>query len=289
MTITQSEIHIPLPEDLYITQPFVFLLYWCIGIFLVSLILKLLNKGPHLRAGIISALSILIMYVVCLLIYIHKPLGLENYIAPLPFIKLDGDSLTLGIYQMTEGGNLDILGFCNQIASMLLLAFLVNQIYAFKPGNLKSPGWLVFRLFSTMFCIGFHYAAYRILQKILSMVPEEGLMRSLLPYTPIALMGFLLIAFFIGWLKNVMKHFFKVVNPTYEGLSGFFYVNKFGVIVTRAMYSTLLLTVFAYGLQGELEKAYQIPALTISTLVGIPGIAKLIPLFLLWLICGFML
>lgn len=289
MTITANEIHISLPEGLVITQPFVFLLYWCLGIFLVSVILKLANKAPHLRAGIVAALSILIMYVVCLLIYIHKPLGLQNYIAPLPFIRLEGESLTLGVYEIAEGGFVDIPRFCSQILSMFLLAFLVSQIYAYRPGNLKSPGWLVFRLFSTLFCIVIHYALCKVIQKILDKVPADGFLESALPYIPIGFIGFLLLAFTFGWAKIILKHFFKVVNPTYEGLSGFFFKNEFGKIVTRAMYSTLLLTLFAYGLQGEWEKAYQVPTIPINSLIGFPEIVKLIPLFLLWLIVGFLL
>lgn len=289
MTISEDLVHIPLPDAIHLTQPFVFLLSWVAGIFLLALVLKLANKGPHLRGGIVAGLSILVMYVACLLILKHEPLGLQNYIAPLPFISVEEGQLSLVLYELGQDGHVDFLNFTNQIACMFLLAFIVNQIYFYKPGNLKSPGWLVLRFFSTFFCIGVHYALTRVMGKIVGHIPVDSLLEAALPYLLIAALGAILCTFIIGLLKFSMKYFFKLVNPTFEGLCGFYYTNKFGVVVTRAIYTTLLLTIFAYRLQELWEDVHEVASVPVELLIGEEGLWGLVTLFLLWLVVGFML
>lgn len=291
MKFMPDEIIIELPQSITIPQPYVYMLIWWLGILILTLLLKYIFKGPHLKEGIIAALSILIMYVACALIYKYKPFGLENYIpprVPLPFLDFREDTLWLEVYKYNENGKLCIPELCSQIASMLLLAFLVNQIYAFKPGNLKTPGWLVFRFFSTLIAIGVHYAAYRVLRKFIGMVPAGSNWEIALRFLPIGLLCVVLFLYILGLLKKWMTHFFKVVNPTFEGLAGFFFVNKFGVILTRAIYTTAILTLFAYTLQKTCA-AYQLPASVALISLSPWAIAALIALFVLWILVGFML
>jgi hypothetical protein len=283
-----DEIVIKLPQILTIPQPYVFMLFWWIGIFLLTLFFKFTGKGPQLKEGIIAALSILIMYVGCVLIYKYKPIGLDDYLTPLPFLEFREDSLWLVVYEFNEKGKLCFPKLCSEIASLFLLAFLVNQIYFFKPGNLKTPGWLVFRFISTLFCIGVHYAVYKVLQKGIRMIPAGSVLETARPYFPIALLSVVLFLFALGLAKRMLQHFFKVVNPTFEGLAGFFFVNKFGVIVTRAIYSTAILSLFAYGLQNTCAK-YSLPACVTLSALSSWGIGTLAALFVLWIMVGFLL
>lgn len=284
-----DEIIIEFPKVLTIVQPYTYFLFWWLLILFISMGLKMFNKGPNLKNGIIAALSILIMYLAYALIYRFKPLGLESYLVlPLPFLEFREDSLWLIVYEYNEKGWLRIPELCSQITSMLLLAFLVNQIYAFKPGNLKTPGWLIFRFFSTLFAIGVYYGVHKVLEKCLSFVPKDTIWEVLVSYAPIAVLGALLVTFALGVARNLMRSFFKVVNPTFEGLNGFYYTNKFGVQLTRAIWSTLALTLFAWGLQKtciENQIDVTVPLLTISPLT----ILSIVALFLLWIIVGFML
>lgn len=289
MIISKDYVHIPLPVAIDLTQPLVFLLSWCFGIFALALALKLLKIGPQLRCAIVSALSILIMYAACLMILHYKPLGLQNYIAPLPFISVEEGNLSLVLYKLGADGHIDFLNFTNQIGCMFLLAFLVNQIYDYKPGNLRSPGWLVMRFISTFFCIGIHYALCRVMNKLMGYIPVDSLLEEGLPYLLIAALGGVVCTFILGLLKFSMKYFFKVVNPTFEGLCGFYYKNKFGTVMTRAIYSTLLLTVFAYRLQALWEKTYESATIPVVDLIGTGGLPGLVTLFLLWLVVGFFL
>ena len=284
-----DEIIIEFPKVLTIVQPYTYFLFWWLLILFISMVLKMFNKGPNLKNGIIAALSILIMYLAYAVIYRFKPLGLESYLVlPLPFLEFYEDKLFIIVYEFNENGRLCFRELCSQITSMLLLAFLVNQIYAFKPGNLKTPGWLVFRFFSTLIAIGVYYGVHKVLEKCLSFVPKNTNWEILVSFAPIAVLGALLVTFALGSARNSMRNFFKTVNPTFEGLNGFFNTNKFGVQVTRAIWSTVTLTTFAIFLQKTCVEN-SIP-LTISLTAASPlTLLSIAALFLLWIIVGFML
>ena len=283
---TRDGINIPLPDMIQIPQPYAFLIYWLLFLNLLSFLLKKAKKAPNMKLAFNAALSIAIMYLACLLIYTFEPAGLQHYLAPLPFLELKEKTISLVIYSFTESGKFDFPALCSQILSMLVLAFLVNQIYQFKPGNLKVPGWIVFRFFSTVFCIGVHFALYKVLQKILSMIPSDSFIAILLPYLPIGLLCFILFIFILGWVKSMMNRFFEKINPAFEGLYGFFFSNKFGVNVTRAIYTTFLLTVFTYGLQMTFENIQQVATFSIYSLFGLGPIICFIVLIRFWITSG---
>ena len=282
-----EKVVIQFPESISIGQPYAYLFSWFVLILLVSFGLKLYKKGPHMKAGIASAISILIMYMACMLIYKYEPVGLQSYLAPLPFVKFEEDSIRLVLYQLRENGLLDIPYLCSQLVSMLVLAFLINQIYAFTPQKLKTPGWLVYRAFSTLFSIGVHYAVYKVLQKAISLIPEGSTWEFLLPFFPIAFLGFILGLFILALIKGPMKHFFTEINPTFVGLAGFFFSGKFGTNITRGIWATAFLAVFAAGLQYLGENLFHTAAITIGAFALSGGLMVLFGLVLLWILVGF--
>jgi len=289
MTISLPDvITIELPQTIIIPQPYVYLIAWWIGVVFFSFFLKVARKMPNMREGIITALSILIMYVAVVLIDKYNPIGLKDYTAPLPFLVDGADNLVLRVYSFNENGKVRVLDLASQVGSLFVLSFLVNQIYEHKPGNLKTPGWLVYRFFSTMFCIGVHYCFYRVLQKALSMVPADSLLEDIVPHLPIALLGGLLALFVLGAVRKFMGKFFKEVNFAFQGLNGFFFSSKFGVIVTRAICTTAVLTIFAYGLQRICESYFLVPTVALATL-DLGGYVTLIGLFVLWVFVGFLM
>lgn len=284
-----DKIVINFPEPITIDQPFAYLLFWFLGVLVFSYILKLYKKAPQMKAGIAAAISILIMYVVCMLIYKFNPAGLQEFLAPLPFVEFKDDSVVLLVYELREDGLIHTPPFCNRIVSMFVLAFLVNQIYTFTPQKLKTPAWLVFRFFSTMFAIGVHFGVHKVMTKAFGMIPETPFWETVIPFLPIAFIGAILVLFLLGAIKGPMKHFFTEINPTFVGLSGFFFTNKFGVNITRAIYTTFLLTAFAYGLQQLSLRLFGTAAIAIGAFGVSGGLVVLIALFLLWITVGFRL
>lgn len=284
-----DQIIIEFPRVLTISQPYTHLMTCWLLIFVFALFLKLTKKMANTREGIIAALSILVFCVAYALIHIFKPLGLDDYLVlPLPFLDFQEGNMILMAYEVNEKGWVVIPKLCSNITSLLLLAFLVNQIYAFKPGNLKTPGWLVFRFFSTMFAIGIYYGVHLVLRKFLNKIPEGSELEHFMRFVPILLLSALIALFLVAWCKKHMGTFQKVINPAFEGMYGFFFTNRFGVQLTRAMATTLILTLFAVSLQKVFINhgfALTIPLRPVS----IEAMLSLASLFILWIIVGFLM
>ena len=284
-----EQIIIEFPVVVTISQPYIHLMVWWLLIFFIALILKLINKMPNTREGLIAALSILVFCVAYALIHIFKPLGLDEYLVlPLPFLDFQEGNMILMAYEVNEKGWVVIPKLCSNITSLLLLAFLVNQIYAFKPGNLKPPGWLVFRFFSTLIAIGVYYGVDMVLRKFLNKIPEGTELQHFMRFVPFLLLGALIALFLVAWCKKHMGIFQKVINPAFEGMYGFFFTNRFGVQLTRAMATTLILTLFAVSLQKvfiDHGLALTIPLRPVSG----EAMFALGSLFMLWIIVGFLM
>ena len=284
-----DQIIIEFPRVLTISQPYTHLMTCWLLIFVFALFLKLTKKLANTKEGLIAALSILVFCVAYALIHIFKPLGLDDYLVlPLPFLDFQEGNMILMAYEVNEKGWVVIPKLCSNITSLLLLALLVNQIYAFKPGNLKTPGWLVFRFFSTLIAIGVYYGVHLVLRKFLNMIPEGSELQHFMRFVPILLLGALIALFLVAWCKKHMGTFQKVINPAFEGMYGFFFTNRFGVQLTRAMATTLILTLFAVSVQKafiENGLALTIPLRPVS----IEAMLSLASLFILWIIVGFLM
>ena len=284
-----EQIIIEFPVVVTISQPYIHLMVWWFLIFVIALFFKISKKMPNTKEGLIAALSILLFCVAYALIHIFKPLGLDDYLVlPLPFLDFQEGNMILMAYEVNEKGWVVIPKLCSNITSMLLLAFLVNQIYAFKPGNLKTPGWLVFRFFSTLIAIGVYYGVHLVLRKFLGRIPDGSELQHFMRFVPILLLGALISLFLVAWCKKHMGIFQKVINPAFEGMYGFFFTNRFGVQLTRAMATTLILTLFAVSLQNafiENGLALTIPLRPVS----VEAMIALGSLFMLWIIVGFLM
>ena len=284
-----DKIVIDLPESISFEPPYAYLLIWFLSILAFTFFLKFIKKAPHMKVGIAASVSILIVYLVCTLIYKFEPIGLQEYLPPLPFVELDQGSIRLVIYRMNDNGLLDFPYLCTQIISMLLLAFLVNVIYTSTLDKLKTPGWVVFRAVCTMFSIFVHYGVCRVLKKAFSMVPQDSIWELLLYFAPIALLGFLLGLFILAGFKGPMKYLFTEINPTFTGLAGFFFTSKVGSNISRAIWSTTVLTPFAFGLQRLAERLFESSAIAIGAFAHPGGLVVLICLLALWVLVGFKL
>lgn len=277
----RDEINIPL-SDIHVEQPYTYLFYFLVGILLFGFLFKTINKCPNLREGIVSTLGIAVMYIFCAVIYSFQIPLISRFLAPLPFVSFENQTMKIVLCRYLDTGTLDVVYFCNQVAAMLLLSFCVSQIYKFRHGNLKGFGWFCFRFITTFFCIGANYAANYLQNMLVSYFPE-GTGRAFIEVLPIGMICTLAVLLFLGYLKKFMVHVLKIVNPTFEGLSGFFFTNKFGTIVTRAICATTLLTIFTCYFQRQLEQVYQTAAIPLTVFPGLTGIFVLVLVFLIWL------
>jgi hypothetical protein len=170
----------------------------------------------------------------------------------------------------------DLTTICKQLLSMLFLSFLVNQINSFTPDKLKMLGWLGFRVCCIFVAIFAHHLIYRILNKL-----TGDLHGQLLEYAPLILLVILIFMFSLGFIKLVAGLFLTVVNPVLGGIFTFFFANKIGKNISRAIGSTTALTLFVFTMHR----------LGYSTLpIGAGVLPQYIPfclcITLLWVIIG---
>ncbi|MBE6982957.1 MAG: hypothetical protein E7435_01535 [Ruminococcaceae bacterium] len=190
------------------------------------------------------------------------------YAAPLPFVTMDGDTLTF----FTFGGK----GFSTvftQIMNTVILAFVVSLADRFLPRGKNFFAWLFFRV-STV-CIGL-FAHLFVNELLLQLIPQ-----GIAQYAPIVLLAVLVLMLLTGALKILVGVLLSTVNPIIGALYTFFFANVVGKQITRSVLTTVLLCLLVYGLE-----VLGISAIGISTeslILYIPYGAGLLGL---WYLCN---
>lgn len=260
--------------DIALTRPVMFLILVCLFVLVLRFILNhFFGKPAHMRRALSVSMNILLIYCIFMVCYVFNPLGIQDYLGRLhlPYIKFEEDKL-LFLFSIHN----TFPELCTQILGMVFLAFIVSQVFEFVPGNLTPLGMRTYRFIATLFSIGVYYGACRVVAKVISYIPEK-----LLPFLPIALLGAFTLLFILGWMKRIMVKMLVLVNPTFDGLAGFFFNNRFGKHLTRAMYATFFLTLLAVGLEWALIREF-----TMTPAGLLDGIYAFICLLILWTLVG---
>jgi hypothetical protein len=224
-----------LPASLTLSNTLLFLIIFSLAVLCIcGLARMLLGKESSLKHALVSSLGIIMLYCVCVMIYTFNPAGLSSYLTPLPYVDFVGSEI-----QLFKFSTSDLTTISKQILSMLVLSFLVNQINSFTPGKLKMLGWLGFRVCCIFVAIFAHYLIYRILNKF-----TGDLHGQLLEYAPFILLVILIFMFSLGFIKLVAGLFLTVVNPVLGGIFTFFFANKIGKNISRAIGTTTALTLY---------------------------------------------
>ena len=225
-----------LPASLNLSGMDLSLLWFFLGFLLVFILARyILGRDSGLKHALVSALGILVMYAIYVIIRTFDPAGLSRFLTPLPYVSFTETKMVLFDFRSGE-----LIPVCRQILSMLILAFLVNQINSWTPNNSKTLGWLLYRLCGACVAILVHYLTYYLLEKFTGVAASAWLQQ----FAPVVLLGIVLIMFSLGFLKMVIGLFLTVVNPVLGGIFAFFFMNKIGRNISRAIGTTVTLTLF---------------------------------------------
>jgi len=192
------------------------------------------GKRSVLNSAVSSAIGILFIYAVSVIL---RSAGAEfsALIAPLPFVSISGDSMTLfnfvGAHYTT---------ICSEVLSMIILSFLVNLADGWLPKGKSIFGWLFFRVLTVVIAYMLHLVVV-------------GLFATYLPdgivvYAPVVLLALLLILLLTGALKIVVGAALTTINPIIGGLYTFFFATIIGKQVTKAVLTTAILSAIVFGL-----------------------------------------
>ena len=216
--------------------------FWKAGLVLLlgTLLLSVIGrfafgKRSVLNHAVSSAIGILFIVAISLVLRTFGD-AYQQLIAPLPFVSISGNTLTLFSFQ-----NAHYTTICGELLNMMILAFLVNLADNWLPAGKNLFTWLFFRILTVVIA----YILHLVVVGLLATYLPEGI----LTYAPVVLLVVLLLLLLTGALKIVVGALLSTVNPIIGGLYTFFFANFIGKQITKAVLTTLILTGIVIGLQ----------------------------------------
>ncbi len=211
-----------------------------------------------------SAVGILFIYALTAVIY---SIGTQYipYTAPLPFVSITNEELLLR--KISGMHYTELFGV---LLSLVILSFIMNITDRWIPKGKNFFIWVFWRCITIALTMLLHLIILGLINKYL---PKD-----IMTYAPVILLGLLAIMILTGALKIVVGVVLTTVNPIIGGLYTFFFANIVGRQVTKAVFTTGILT----GLYFLLEK------LQVETINILPGaLIAYIPYAIILLICWF--
>lgn len=226
------------------------------------------GKESSLNRSVCAAIGILFLYVLTVVIYTFKPWNLEMFLSPLPFVTFRDNYLILLPFQ---GSSFPVL--CDRILSMVILAFLVNLLDVIIPRGKTIPGWYCLRLLSVALCFILHF--------VLNWAISKYIPNVLTTYAPMILLGVLVAMMLVSLANVVLGAFLIVVNPIIGAIYTFFFSNKVGHQLSKAVLTTALLCA-VFGLLEHF--GYSVILISFSALPAY--LPLVVALLLLWFLVG---
>ena len=221
------------------------------------------GKRSNVSSAISSAIGILFIYAVTVVLRSTGAVP-DNYIAPLPFISMQADTLSLFHFK-----GADYTAICSNLLSMVVLAFTVNLADSWLPKGKRLLTWFFFRILTVAIAYGLHLAVVWLFTRYL----PEGLV----VYAPTVLLALLVIMLLTGVLKVLVGAVLVTVNPIIGGLYTFFFATIIGKMVSKAMLTALLLALMVLALNYV-----GIAAISVATAALTAYIPLVIGLAVIW-------
>ena len=242
----------------------------------VSLVMSLLGravfgKRSSLNHAVSSAMGILFIYAVTIVVYTFDPSGLSRFLSPLPFVQFSEEYLYILSFHLAG-----IPSICENILSLLILAFLVNLLDSLIPKGKSLIGWYLLRFLTVILSMGLHYLVTWAIHTFLPGV--------LVTYAPIILLGILIVMLILGVLNVLLGLVLTAVNPILGGIYAFFFSNFIGKQLSKAMLSTALICGVVYVLE---RFGYSVICISAAALGAY--IPLILVLLVLWYLIGHLL
>ncbi len=193
------------------------------------------GKHSTLSTSVSSAIGILFIY--ALNIALHCA-GAEysKFIASLPFITVAEDCV---YFFQFSGQSYTVI--CQELVGLIILSLLMNLIDRILPAGKGVFSWTFFRILTLI--LG--QAAFL----LVSWLMTAYLPADYLTYAPAIVLGLLLLMLLTGALKLLLGLFLATVNPLIAALYTFFFANIIGKCVTRAVFSTAIISLLVYAME----------------------------------------
>ena len=217
------------PDTFNITNYLRFVAILAVGMLVVSFIGRIFfGKKSTLNRSVSCAISILCIYVVNVIVY-STGTKLEAILSPLPFVQISGEYLT--IFNLLQS---DFSGICAQVLDMLILAFLVGLLDSWLPQGKKLLAWFGFRILSVILAICLHYFLRLLLVAVMP--------ANVIVVAPTVLIIVIVAALLLGSLKLLVGGALAFISPVLAFLYTFFFSNLVGKQLSKAIFTTAILT-----------------------------------------------
>lgn len=266
-----STLYSILPAQITIAAMIKFIGILAVAAFILSLIFRMLfGRNSSLNKAICAGIGVLCIYILTIVIYTFSPGNLERLLVPLPFVKYSGENLYLMSFSDT-----DFSVICTHILNMVILVLLYNLADTVLPDgdSTSAIGWLLLRYITIIAAMLVHYFVTGLTQ---SFLPEL-----LVSYGPTILLVCLIGAILTGALSLILGLIATAVNPIIGLLFTFFFSNKFGKQLSKAMLTTLVLSALIVFLN---HLGYNIISISTESLMSY--IPLLMVLMALWYFIG---
>ena len=261
-----------LPTNIDIVSMMKFIGIFAFAVLFIGLLGRVvLGKRSSLNHAVSSAMGILFIYALTVVIYTFDPYALSKYLAPLPFVQFSGDVLNVFTFRSASYSTI-----CREILSMIILAFLVNLLDTWIPKGKKASVWFTFRFITVLLAMALHY--------IVKWAFNAFLPGVLVTYAPMILLGILGLMLFLGLANTVLSLVLTVVNPIIGALYAFFFGNIIGKQITKAVFTTLILSAVVFALNYFGYAAISISAGVLGNYVPLLAV-----LLILWYLLGHVL
>lgn len=219
------------------------------------------GKDSVLADSASSSLGILSVYLV---VFILCCIPIDIKWIQLPFVNLTANGA--GMFSFA-GWDYKII--CSQVLNMIILSFVMNLLDRLLPKCKNFFGWFFLRLLSIAAAAICYTAIMYLLNRFL---PTDFML-----YAPAILLGILALMLATGALKVIVGVLISTVNPIIAALYTFFFANIIGKQITKAVFTTILITLCVY-----LMDYLQIAFVPFSTNILIIFLPCLLLIFLLW-------
>lgn len=233
----------------------------CAVLVVLMLVLRVcFGKGSKINRAVSAAVAILLMYVLAVILHCTGK-EYDILLSGLPLVTVSGSQIRLLSVQ-----NTDFPVLCSALLKTLTLALLVTGFDSAFSKNQKFIFWLLNRCL-VVACAGLS-------QLLVCWLFESILPPSVLEYAPMILLGALVFTMLLGALKLLLGIALAVVNPIIAALYTFFFASKIGKTLSRAVLTTVILTVL-------MAVAEQLGFVSLS-MVGANALTFLLPVAVLF-------
>lgn len=261
-----------IPKEISVDNMMWFLLIFCGGFLLFGILGRvILGKRSSLNHSVSSAMAILFVYAITIVVYTFEPKFLTDFLSPLPFVSFHHHYM---IVFPIKGAGLPLI--CNELLSLIILAFLVNLIDTLMPKGDNTVTWFLLRVLMILVTMALHYGFGWLMDTYLPDV--------LLLYAPVILIGILLALLLTGVAGAVAGLLLAAVDPIIGGICGFLFGTTIGKQLTKAMFTSAIICCIVFLLEYLGIHLIDISLSSLITYIPL-GLASL----LLWHLLGYVL